>query len=152
MKTSFAVILLVSVIALSSFAQDTNVAPTNSLEIVLNCTTDNSRASRAFVFHSATNITLDVCFRNVGEKNIPAGDTHPTVVWDGKEYKQWSYEKGHMPIFIGPPDWPPTSIWSFTVKLSDYVIPPDAQKAGRHTIAVKSDQFESNKLTVITLM
>ena len=165
MKTFFAVILLVSVIARSSSAQDTNVAPTSSaadafrmspspLEIGLNCGIIVSNIYGCDPFHALvrfghtrTNIAIEVTFRNVGEKEVwPKTYVRSlTIVWDGKEYKQTLLYRG----------WNETSLSSHDTArhfyfLSDFNIPPEARASGRHTVAVRDAYSELDASTLST--
>lgn len=94
-----------------------------------------------------TNIMMEVTFRNLGEIDMTRPDLMfaLTVIWDGKEYKgTHELELG----FTGSPEFPPKATCRFTLPLLHYGIPSEALASGRHTIAVKEAEMESNTLTV----
>ena len=82
------------------------------------------------VFATATNISMEMIFRNVGETNLsPVGLLKGlSVVLDGKEFKRdWK----RLPSFNILLDFQPHYGWRSRISLSDFLIPPEALASGR---------------------
>lgn len=154
MKTFTTIFLLAAAIFVkfTSSAADVHRVSPSPLELVLNCdevffaTTTNFLSSDIVEFNTASNISLEVSFRNIGEKwmrpnDLPLG---LSVVWDGKKYKLTQPE--HFFMYDGGPFAPKTG-WHRSFLLSDFVIPPEVLASGRHTVAVKDELSESNTFT-----
>jgi hypothetical protein len=142
MKT-FRIILLTLAVALFgktlAHAFDEAVPTTNTLEIVL---TDDKVA-----FDNPTNISMDMVFRNIGEKPLAAAHllTGLSVVWDGKECRR---DPKRGIVYNGLLEFYPQMGWRSHFSLSEFLVPRKALGAGRHTIALKVDSVTSNVLTV----
>jgi hypothetical protein len=154
MKKFTPIVLLAAALFGKSTAQaaDTLHASHSSLEIVLNFQKALTFGTNVFisdqvVFSAATNITMEVSFRNVGEVNMEYYHllTGLAVVWDGKEYKRGP--KRSM-LYDGERYFSPKTAWRLGFSLSDYRIPTEALASGRHTVAVKDAGSESNILTI----
>ena len=153
MKTFATIFLLVAGIFVTSSAQTTNslFASPSSLEIVLTLQqtfvyNTNTDFYSVVAFSAATNITMEVTLRNVGEVIMERPDLlfGLTVIWDGKEYR---YCGKRLLGFDGDPNFDPRTAWRLRFTMSDY-IPPEALVSGRHTIAVRDAGVESNILTI----
>jgi hypothetical protein len=142
MKT-FHIILLTLAVALFGitlvYASDEAVPTTNTLEIVL---IDDKVA-----FDNTTNISMDMVFRNVGEKPLFASHllTGLSVVWDGKECRR---DPKVSIIYNGLREFYPQMGWRSRFLLSEFLVPPEALSAGQHAIALKVDSVISNPLTI----
>jgi hypothetical protein len=160
MKTFTAILLLAAVFfckSISSAADALQVSP-SPLELGLNCnavyqgfdaSNNNSPTNVLYKdwveFTTITNISLEVSFRNIGEKWVwpEILVSGLSVVWDGKAYK-----------LAHPENFFPTSGWAIQPKLgwrgnflaSDFLIPQEALTAGRHTVAVRDVFSETNYL------
>jgi hypothetical protein len=113
-------------------------AADSSLELVL--------FDEHVTFTTATNISMEMAFRNVGETNLsPVGLLKGLlIVWDGKEYQiDWK----RLPSFNILVDFQPKRGWRRTITLSDYLIPPERLAPGKHTLALRDAGAESNTLT-----
>jgi hypothetical protein len=132
MKTYTTIIIL----AVALFAHLAARAADSSLELVLS---DNH-----VVFTTATNISMEMIFRNVGETNMSRyallADT--LVVLDGKEFKRapFGYE-GLRWCF-------PKSGWRESFVFSEFRIPLEALTSGRHTVMLRDASTESNVQTI----
>jgi hypothetical protein len=154
MKTFTPIVLLAAVFFANFTARAADPLGTSpsSLEIVLNFQKVLTLGTNVFisdqvVFSAATNITMDVSFRNVGDVNMECYDllTGLTAVWDGKEYKR---DPKRFMVYAGERYFSPKTAWRVGYSLSDYLIPTEALAAGRHTVAVKDAGSESNILTI----
>jgi len=152
LKQFATIAILATVLFVYSTAQaaDTFRASHGSLEIVLNLQKafvyrTNTDFYDVVAFSAATNITMEVTLRNVGEVNMEHIDLRfgLTVIWDGKEYR---YCGKRTLGWMGDEYFSPKTAWWLRFPLSDY-IPPEALASGRHTIAVKDAGLESNILT-----
>ena len=124
-------------------------AVTGSLEIVLNFQKiltwgTNAAVEDLVVFSDATNITMNITFRNIGDVIMDKMDLYMrfTVVWDGKEYT------GGVRGFTGPSNFNPKSAWRVDFPLSFFLIPKESLASGRHTVAVKAAGVQSNIQTI----
>ena len=146
---------LILILFLAAFctvrAQTTNSfqAPPGSLEIVLNFQSTfepqlNFVVEDPVMFNDATNITMRITFRNVGDVILDKMGLYIlfTVIWDGKEYK------GGLRGFDGPSDLDPKTAYRVDFPLSKCLIPKEALASGRHTIAVKAAGVQSNIQTI----
>lgn len=127
----------VSFLAAALFTHAAAQAASSSLEITL--------SDDRVVFASATNISLERIFRNVGETNMNSMSllSDSSVVWDGKEYapnRFFSYD--------GIMFFQPKSAWRGRVSISDYLIPATKLTPGKHTISLKYGDVVSNQLTL----
>ena len=141
MKTFTTILLLAAVIFVKSTSPAADVvqkAP-SSLELVL--------IDDHVVFSTATNISMEMIFRNVGEEKMKPYDLllGLSVVWDGKEYRR---DPKRYITYNGSLEFGPKLGWRNRVSLSDFLIPPKVLTAGRHTVAVRDASSESNILTV----
>ena len=141
MKTFTTILLLASFIFFKSTSPAADVvqkAP-SSLELVL--------IDEHVVFSTATKISMEMIFRNVGEEKMKPYDLllGLSVVWDGGEYKR---DPRHIGPWNGPWEITPKTAWRNRISLSDFLIPPKVLTAGRHTVAVRDASSESNILTV----
>ena len=142
MKTFRIIVLILAVVTFAktlALASDEAVPATNTLEIVL--------VDEKVAFDTTTNISMDMVFRNVGEKPLFASHllTGLSVVWDGKECRR---DPKRMIIYNGLLEFYPQMGWRSHFSLSEFLVPPEALGAGRHTIALKVDSVTSNVLTV----
>ena len=152
MKTSTTIfLLLVSFIFVNSTAQSADALRESPslLELVLNCNwvtyyKGTNFSTPDFVqFDIATNISLEVTFRNVGDNwirpnSLPSG---LSVVWDGKEYKLTNPE--HFFVYDGPPFQPKTG-WHRSFPISAFGIPQETLNPGRHKVALREELTETN--------
>ena len=99
------------------------------------------------VFSTATNISMEMIFRNVGEEKMKPYDLllGLSVVWDGKEYGR---DPKQFIAYNGLLEFGPKSGWRNRVSLSDFLIPPKLLTSGRHTVAVRDASAGSNTQTV----
>jgi len=137
MKTFTTILLLASFIFFKSTSPAADVvqkAP-SSLELVL--------IDEHVVFSTATKISMEMIFRNVGEEKMKPYDLllGLSVVWDGGEYKR---DPRHIGPWNGPWEITPKTAWRNRISLSDSLIPPKLLTSGRHTVAVR-DAFGSRK-------
>jgi len=117
MKTFATILLLAAVLSITR----TTRAADSSLELVL--------SDDHVVFTTATNISMAMIFRNVGETNLESYKllVDLSVVLDGKEYQR----DPKRYIFYNGLSWfQPKSGWVSHVLLSDYLIPPEALVSG----------------------
>lgn len=141
MKT-FRTIFLLTVALFVKFpaqAADAVHSTSNSLELVL--------IDDCVVFTTVTNIPIAVIFRNVGETNFDARALldGSSVVWDGKE----CIRDPNLSILYQGMQWlEPKSGWRTAIYLSRYLVPTDRLTPGRHTVALRYEQAESNTLTI----
>jgi hypothetical protein len=135
MKSFATIIALAAALSITYAAQVTD----SSLELVL--------CDDHVVFTEATNISMVVIFRNVGETNMDPFNLTVglSVVLDGKEYK---HDPKRLIGYTGLRWLQPKSGWTAHVSLSDYPIPPDALVSGQHTVALKDAAAESNIQTI----
>jgi hypothetical protein len=135
MKTFVTILLLAAVLSIKPTAR----AAESSLELVL--------SYDHVLFTTATNISMEMIFRNVGETNMECLDllTGLSVIVDGKEYQQ---DPKRVIFYNGVPFFQPKSGWVSHVSLSNYLIPPEALASGRHTVALKDAGSESNTQTI----
>ena len=141
MKTFTTILLLAafSLVKSTSPAADVVQKSSSSLELVL--------IDDHVVFSTATNISMEMIFRNVGEEKMKPYDLllGLSVVWDGKEYGR---DPKQYVAYNGLLEFGPKSGWRNRVFLSDFLIPRKVLTAGRHTVAVRDASSESNILTV----
>jgi len=141
MKTFTTILLLAafSLVKSTSPAADVVQKAPSSLELVL--------IDDHVVFSTATNISMELIFRNVGEEKMKPYDLllGLSVVWDGKEYgrnpKQYVAYNGSL-------EFGPKSGWRNHISLSEFLIPSRLLTSGRHTVAVRDASAESNILAV----
>jgi hypothetical protein len=132
MKTFATILLLAAVLSITHTAR----AADSSLELVL--------SDDHVVFTTATNISMEMIFRNVGETNMRRAallaDT--LVVLDGKEFKRapFGYE-GLAWCF-------PKTGWRERFVFSEFRIPLEALTSGRHTVMLRDASSESNVQTI----
>jgi hypothetical protein len=133
MKTLATILLLAAVL----FMMETARASDNSLELVL--------IDERVVFATANNISMEMIFRNVGETNLsPAGLlVGLSIVIDGKEFKR--HRVPSLNILLA---FEPKNAWRTRFSFSDFLIPPEALTSGRHTIALRDMNSESNTQTI----
>ena len=88
------------------------------------------------VFSTATNISVEMIFRNVGEEKMKSYDLllGLSVVWDGKEYGR---DPKRYVAYNGLLEFRPKSGWRNRISLSDFLIPSRLLTSGRHTVAVR---------------
>jgi hypothetical protein len=132
MKTFVTMLFLAAVLS----ATQTVRAAGSSLELVL--------SADHVVFTTVTNISMDMVYRNVGETNI---DSYAllaglSVVIDGKEFKRENISYTGLRYFY------PKTAWPVHISLSEFLIPPKALVAGRHTVALRDAGSESNTQTI----
>lgn len=134
MKTFAAICILVLILFVGSSAQ----AEGSSVELTL--------IDDHVVFITATNISMELSLRNVGNTNMePYGLLLGlSVVLDGKEYKR---DPKRFFSYDGLAKFFPMSSMRGRFDLSDYIIPPTALKPGRHTVMARAASSESNQLT-----
>jgi hypothetical protein len=134
MKTFATIFFLAAILSITHTAQAADI----SLELVL--------SDDQVVFTTVTNISMEMIYRNVGETNMSPYDLVAglSVVLDGKEF-----QRDPKRIFLYNPLWfqPKTGMRS-RIRLSDYLIPPEALVSGRHTVALRDASSESNTQTI----
>jgi hypothetical protein len=135
MKTFATIILLAAVLSTTHTAQ----AADSSLELVL--------SDDHVVFTTATNISMAMIFRNVGETNMESYKLllGLSVVLDGKEFKR---DPEQVILYNGGRWFQPKLGWVSHISLSEYLIPPEALASGRHTVALRDADAESNTQTI----
>jgi hypothetical protein len=135
MKTFAAIVLLAAGLGATHAAQ----AAESSLELVL--------SDERVVFNSATNISMEMIFRNVGETNLSPSKLllELAVVLDGKEFKRDPKRMPSLNILLS---LEPKRAWRSRISLSDFLIPPAALAPGQHTVALSDMGSESNPLTI----
>jgi hypothetical protein len=135
MKTFAIILLLAAVLSITHTAR----AADSSLELVL--------SDDHVVFTTATNISMEMVFRNVGETNMSPYNLLMglSVILDGKEYKR---DPMRIAAYNGPEWFSPKSGWREYYLLSDFLIPPEALTSGRHKVALRDMSSESNTLTI----
>jgi hypothetical protein len=153
MKTFTIILLLAAGFFAKSSAQttDSSQASSGSLEIILNFQKEYTYGTNAVVeelvgFSAATNIKLEITFRNVGDVIMDRMDLFCgfSIILDGKEYKETHRMRG----FDGVARFDPKTAWRVDFPLSEFLIPKEALASGRHTVAVKDAGVESNQLTI----
>jgi hypothetical protein len=134
MKTFATVLLLAAVLPITR-----SVRADSSLELVL--------SEDHVVFTTATNISMAMIFRNVGETNLEPYKllVDLSVVLDGKAYQR---DPKRYIFYNGLLWFQPKSGWVSHVSLSDYLIPSEALASGRHTVALRDAGSESNTQTI----
>ena len=141
MKTFTTILLLAAFILVkpTSSAADVVVKSPSSLELVL--------IDDHVVFNTATNISMEMIFRNVGEEKMKPYDllSGLSVVWDGKEYRR---DPKRFNFYNGLLEFGPKSGWHNRVSLSDFLIPPKLLTSGPHKVAVRDASAGSNTQTV----
>jgi hypothetical protein len=141
MKTLSAILFLAAFIFVKSTSPAADVVQKSpsSLELVL--------IDDHVVFSTATNISMEMIFRNVGEEKMKPYDLllGLSVVWDGEEYKR---DPKHIGPWNGPWEITPKTAWRNRISLSEFLIPSRLLTSGRHTVAVRDASSESNILTV----
>jgi hypothetical protein len=137
MRTFIAILILAEAFFVKPMAQ----AAGKSLELIL--IDDN------VVFTTATNISVEMVFRNVGEANMsPVGLLKGlSVVWDGKDCMRDPDPK-RGPSYNILLDFQPKHGWRRRLSLSDYLIPAERLTPGRHTLALREGTSKSNSLTI----
>jgi len=135
MKTFITILLLVAVLPITRTAR----AADSSLELVL--------SDDHVVFNTATNISMEMIFRNVGETNLSPSKllVGLSVVLDGKEFKRDPMRIPSLNILLS---FEPKRGWRSRISLSDFLIPPEALSSGRHTVALRDMGSESNTQTI----
>ena len=135
MKTFATILLLAAVLSITR----TTRAADSSLELVL--------SDDHVVFTTATNISMAMIFRNVGETNMEPYKLllGLSVVLDGKEFKR---DPKQYILYNGLRWFQPKSGWVSHVSLSEYHIPSEALASGRHTVALRDAGSESNTQTI----
>jgi hypothetical protein len=135
MKTFATILILAAVLSVTPAARAAN----GSLELVL--------SDDHVVFTTATNISMEMIFRNVGETNMNPYSllVGLSVVVDGKEYKR---DPKRVVAYDGVLFFQPKLGWRSHISFSDYLIPPKALAFGRHTVALRDAGAESNKQTI----
>ena len=141
MKTFTRILLLAAFIFVKSTSPAADVvqkAP-SSLELVL--------IDEHVVFSTATKISMEMIFRNVGEEKMKPYDLllGLSVVWDGKEYGR---DPKQFIAYNGSLEFGPKSGWRNRISLSEFLIPSRLLTSGRHTVAVRDASAESNTQTV----
>ena len=141
MKTFTTILLLAafSLVKSTSPAADVVQKAPSSLELVL--------IDDHVVFSTATNISMEMIFRNVGEEKMKPYDLllGLSVVWDGKEYGR---DPKQYVAYNGLLEFGPKSGWRNRISLSAFLIPSRLLTSGRHTVAVRDASAESNILAV----
>ena len=141
MKTLSAILLLATVIFVQSTSPAADVVQksSSSLELVL--------IDDHVVFSTATNISMEMIFRNVGEEKMKPYDLllGLSVVWDGKEYGR---DPKQFIAYNGSLEFGPKSGWRNRISLSEFLIPSGLSTSGRHTVAVRDGSAASNTQTV----
>src|SRR6266704_6149771 len=99
------------------------------------------------VFSTATNLSMEMIFRYVGEEKMKPYDLllGLSVVWDGKEYGR---DPKRYVAYNGLLEFGPKSGWRNRISLSEFLIPSRLLTSGRHTVAVRDASAESNILAV----
>jgi hypothetical protein len=135
MRTFATIFLLAAVLSITHTAR----AADSSLELVL--------SDDHVVFTTATNISMAMIFRNVGETNMAPYNllVGLSVFLDGKEYQR---DPKRIIAYNGLIDFSPRTAWRDHISLSDYLIPPEALASGRHTIALRDAGSESNTQSI----
>ena len=141
MKTFTTILLLAAFIFFKSTSPAADVvqkAP-SSLELVL--------IDEHVVFSTATKISMEMIFRNVGEEKMKPYDLllGLSVVWDGKEYGR---DPKQFIAYNGSLEFGPKSGWRNRISLSEFLIPSGLSTSGRHTVAVRDGSAASNTQTV----
>ena len=134
MKPFATILLLVAVLSITRSAR-----ADSSLELVL--------SDDHVVFTTATNISMEMIFRNVGETNMNPYSllVGLSVVVDGKEYQR---DPKRVIFYNGVLFFQPKLGWRSRFSFSDFLIPPEALVSGRHTVALKDAGSESNTQTI----
>ena len=135
MKTFATIFLLAVVLAITHAARAADI----SLELVL--------SDDHVVFTTATNISMEMIFRNVGETNMNPYNllVGLSVVVDGKEYQR---DPKRTIYYNGVLFFQPKLGWRSRVSFSDFLIPPEALAFGRHKVALRDADSESNTQTI----
>jgi hypothetical protein len=99
------------------------------------------------VFTTATNISMEMIFRNVGETNMSPYNllVGLSVVLDGKEFQR---DPKRFVAYNGVLFFQPKLGWRSRISFSDYLIPPEVLAFGRHKVAVRDAAAESNTQTI----
>jgi len=135
MKPFATILLLAAVLSIINAAR----AADSSLELVL--------SDDHVVFTTATNISMEMIFRNVGETNMNPYSllVGLSVVVDGKEYQR---DPKRVIFYNGVLFFQPKLGWRSRVSFSDFLIPPEALVSGRHMVALRDAGSESNTQTI----
>jgi hypothetical protein len=135
MKTFATILVLAAVLSITHTARATD----SSLELVL--------SDDLVVFTTATNISMEMIFRNVGETNMNPYSllVGLSVVVDGKEYKR---DPKRFVGYDGVTIFQPKLGWRSRFSFSDFLIPPEALAFGRHKVALRDAGSESNTQTI----
>jgi hypothetical protein len=135
MKTPATIFVLAAVFFVTHTAQ----AADSSLELVL--------SDDHVVFTTATNISMEMIFRNVGETNMSPYSllVGLSVVVDGKEYQR---DPKRICCYNGVQWFQPKLGWRSRISFSDFLIPPEALASGRHTVTLRDVSSESNTQTI----
>jgi hypothetical protein len=130
MKISATFLLLTVVLSITQMAQ----AADSSLELVV--------SDSQVAFYNATNISMGVDFRNVGETKLQVVPIPPHIIFDGKEFN-------HVPfIYDGVASLSPKTGVHNTVIFKDYDFPTTILTPGKHTVSLKYGDAVSNQLTI----
>jgi len=132
MKTFATILLFAAVLSITHTAR----AADSSLELGL--------SGDHVVFTNATNISMEMTFRNVGETNMDSyallADT--LIVLDGKEFKRAPF------AYEGRAYLRPKESWQCRFVFSEFRIPLEALTSGRHKVMLKNASSESNTQTI----
>ena len=134
MKTFATILFLFAVLFITHKAH----AADNSLELVL--------CEDQVVFTTATNISMQMLFRNVGETNMDYIDllADTLVVLDGKEFKRAPFD------YQGTAWLTPKRGWGGHCRFvfSEFRIPLEALTSGPHTVMLRNASSKSNVQTI----
>jgi len=137
MKTTFIVVSLLLALTLALSGKPSgSPAP---YEIVL-------QGDRV-VFDPSESVSSRIIVRDLGVKKMIAPDLYHglSVVWDGKVYKR---DPNRQLPWNGPSEIIPKTAWGTGFSLSEFPVPAGALTLGRHTVALKDANAESNTITV----
>ena len=135
MKTFVTILVLAALLTITHTVR----AADSSLELVL--------SDDHVVFTTATNILMEMIFRNVGETNLEPYKLLEdlSVVLDGKAYQR---DPKKVIAYNGGLWFEPKTGWRDHVRLSFFLIPPEVLASGRHTVALRDAGSESNTQTI----
>ena len=137
MKWCLLIALAVTFALYAPGAADVVEAKVRSYEIVL--------VDDQVEFRDAKAISLDVVLRNTWDEDLNAIEVYSglTLVWDRKEYKCG------LPVWNGPEMLGARRAMTLTRNWAECArVPADCLKPGRHTVSIKDNATESNRLTI----
>ncbi len=134
----FLAVLWVQVISLTALAG--TPTPAKPLELVL--------IAPDVVFCEAATNSMEILARNVGEKTIVPNELllRLSILWDAKEYGRNPNRPASL-VYDGPPLGPKGSM-RIGISVDEFLMPQHALTPGWHTLAVRAEVAESNKVSV----